>query len=294
MLDALHGFDLHVGFLVAGEVDIGQHQQSLRAVGDIEGAVEAQLLNSALLASRLVQRIRERDAAVVELIREVRRNNRDREWNGRLNLYVQFLPVVIGSHQAVDLGRLRDLVFFVHDTPPVELGQDAVVHAIPSVVLDVEVVGRNKLADAGSEDGSDGRDDRLFRLPLVVEGNDHGALGRQMTLVNRADHVLFDAGEAEVHRCVGMLHRVVPLIGPGHGDGHGIAGFDLDVHVAAAGGWTIRAPGMEACGLHGNGFVVGWSPVEDAIVLAECKRGAGAEQRGEPTEVSHITSIGGV
>ena len=287
MLDTLHRFDFDVGFLVAGEVDVGQDQESLRAVGDIEGAVEAKLLDAALLASGLVEGFSQRDGVVVELICKLGRKNGDRKRNGRLDLHAQFLAVVVGSHQAIDFGRLRDVVFFVHDAPPVELRQDAIVHAIPRVVLDVKVVGRNKLADARSEDGSDGGDDRLFRFSLIVEGDDHRALGRQMTFVNRIDDVLLDADWTEIHGSVGVLHRGVPLIGPDHGDGHRVAGFDLDVHVAATGGRMVDAAGVEACGLHRDGFAVGGSPVEDAIVLTECDCGTGAEQRDEYTEVSH-------
>jgi hypothetical protein len=287
VVDALHGVDLDVGSLVTGEVGVGQDQQSLRAIGDIEGAVEAKLLDAALFASGFIKSVGQRDVVVIELIRDMRRKNGDRERNGRLNLYAQFLAVVVWGHQAINFGHLRDIVFFVHDPPPVKLGQDAVVYAIPREVLDAEVVGRNKLADAGPENGSDGRDDRLFRLALIVESDDHRALGRQMTFVNRADDVLPDTHESEVHRSVGVLHRVVPLIGPRHGDGHGIVGFDLDVHVPAAGSRAVRPPGMEAGWFHGDGFVVGWSPVEDAVVLAECKCGAGAEQRGEYKEGSH-------
>ena len=194
---------------------------------------------------------------------------------------------MVGGHQAIDFGRLRDVIFFVHDSPPAELGQDAIVHAIPPVVLDVQVVGRNELADARTEDDPDGRDDGFLGLALIAERDDHRALGRQMTFVNRADDVFLDADETEVHRSVGVLHRVVPLIGPGHGDGHRIVGFDLDVHVATTGGRTVHAAGMDACGLHGDGLVVRGSPIEDTIVLTECDCRAGAEQYGECTELSH-------
>ncbi len=41
VLHALHGIDFDVGFLVSGEGDVGQDQQRLRAVRDIEAAIEA-------------------------------------------------------------------------------------------------------------------------------------------------------------------------------------------------------------------------------------------------------------
>ena len=82
MLDALHRFDLDVSFLVTGEVDIGQNQKSLWAVSYIEAAVEGEFLNAPLFASGLVERVGERDGAVVELISELRRKNGNREGNG--------------------------------------------------------------------------------------------------------------------------------------------------------------------------------------------------------------------
>src|SRR5262249_47667868 len=156
-------------------------------------------------------------------------------------------------------------------------------------VLDAEVVWRNKLLNARAKNRSDGRDDGPFRPSLIPEGDGHRALRWQVAFVNGVNHVLLDAGETEVYGSVGMQHRVVPLIGPGHRDGNGIAAFNLDVHVAAASSRMIGASGMKTCGLHRNSFVVRWSPVEDTVVLAECKRGA--EQHRENTQGSHSTSI---
>lgn len=67
MLDALHGLDFDVGSLVAGEVDVTHDQERLWAVSDVDGAVEAQLLDPALLASSLVEDVGERGGAVVEV-----------------------------------------------------------------------------------------------------------------------------------------------------------------------------------------------------------------------------------
>jgi hypothetical protein len=72
----------------------------------------------------------------------------------------EFLAVVVWSHQTVDLGYRRDLVFFVENVAPVELRLKAIV------VLDVDFVGGNELPCSGSEDGAN--------------------RGRKMTLVNRA------------------------------------------------------------------------------------------------------------
>jgi hypothetical protein len=61
VLDTLHGLDLDFGFLVAGEVDVGQDQEGLRAVRDIESAVEAEFLHAAFLAFGSVEGVSERD-----------------------------------------------------------------------------------------------------------------------------------------------------------------------------------------------------------------------------------------
>jgi len=60
------------------------------------------------------------------------------------------------------------------------------------------------------------------------------------------------------------------------------------VHVTAAGSRMVGAAGMKACGLHRDRFAVGWSPIEDPIVLTECERAARPEQRGEYAEFSHF------
>ena len=267
MLHALHRINLDVGFLVSGEGDVGKDEQGLWAVGDIEGAIEAHRLDATFLASSLVERVGETDGLVVDLIGQMRRQKRDRQRNGRLDLHAEFLGVVVGRHQAVNLGRWRHVIFFVEDATPVELGQDAVVHTIPAVVLDVEIVRRNELLRGGSEDHADGRDHRLLRPALVVEGDDHGPLGRQMALVSRAGDMLLHAKEVEIYGRVGMLHRGVPFVGPGHGDGDGISRLDANVQVAASGCGMVDAAGVQAGGFHGDGLGVGRSPVKDAIVL---------------------------
>ena len=100
---------------------------------------------------------------------------------------------MIGRHEAVDLGRQRHVIFFIQYAAPVEFGQDAIVHTSPAVVLDMEVVGRNELLRAGSEDGADRGDNRLLRPALVAEDNNHGPLGRQVALVDRVGDMLLHA-----------------------------------------------------------------------------------------------------
>jgi len=291
MVDALHCLDFDTGFLVAG-IGVGQDQQRLRAVGDVEAAVEAHRLDAALLASRFVESVGERDGLVVDLVREVRRKQRDRQRNGRLDLHVEFLAIVVGSHQAVDLGRRCDLVFFVQDAAPLETGLHAIVHARPAEVLDVEIVGVHELSDARSEDCSDRRDDGLFGPALVVEGDDHRPFGRKMTLINCVGHMLLHTEKAEIRRCSRVLYRGVPFVGPHHGHGDRISGIDLHVHVAASGSRMVDTAGMQAGGLQRNRFAVGRSPVEHAIVLRRQDGGEAAdEHRGKDREVPHPMSI---
>ena len=83
-----------------------------------------------------------------------------------------------------------------------------------------------------------------------------------------------------------MLHRVVPLVGPSHRYGDGKSGLDADVHVSSSGSGMVDAAGVKAGRFHGNGLVVGWSPVENTA-LPESERGQGAQQPGEDSEVSH-------
>ena len=78
MVHALHGIDLDFGFFVAGEVDIGKDQQRVRAVDDVEAAVETHLLDAALFASGLVEGVGETDGFVVNLVGQVRWQQRDR------------------------------------------------------------------------------------------------------------------------------------------------------------------------------------------------------------------------
>ena len=125
MLHALYGVGLDGGFLVAGKIDVGEDQQRLRAVGDVKSAVEAHRLDAAFLASGLVECVGEGDGFIVNLIGKVRWQQRDRQRDGRLDFHAEFLAVVVGSHQTVDLGYRRHLIFFVEDAAPVELGLNA-------------------------------------------------------------------------------------------------------------------------------------------------------------------------
>ena len=99
-----------------------------------------------------------------------------------------------------------------------------------------------------------------------------------MALVNRAGDMLLHAKKAEIHRRVGVLHGGVPFVGPSHGDGHGISGFNADVEVAASGCGMVDAAGVQAGGIHGDGLAVGGGPVEDAIVLSARGDGKGADE----------------
>jgi len=190
---------------------------------------------------------------------------------------------VVWSHQTVDLGYRRDLVFFVEDAAPVELRLKA------TVVLDVEIVGGNELPRSGSEDGANRGEGGPLGPALIAEGDDHGAFGGKMTLVNRAGDMLLHAEEAEIRRGSGA-HGGVPFVGPSHGDGDRVSGVDLHVHATAPNRGMVDAAGVEAGRLQRDGLAVGSSP--DNGILGIRVRGQGAEQqRGEDGEVPHPRSI---
>src|ERR1700674_3887315 len=151
MLDALYRVGLDSGFLVAAKIDVREDQQRLRAMRDIKSAVEAHGLDATFLAAGLVEGVGEGYGLVVDLISKMRWQQSDRQRDGRLDLHAEFLAVVVWSHQTVDLGCRRDLVFFVEDASPVELRLNV------TVVLDVEIVGRNELPRSRSEDDANGR-----------------------------------------------------------------------------------------------------------------------------------------
>src|SRR5882762_11355970 len=111
MLDALYSVGLDSGFLVAGKIDVGEDQQGLRAMGDVKSAVEAHGLDATFLAAGLVEGFGESYSLVVDLVGKMRRQQSDREGDRRLDLHAEFLAVVVWSHEAIDLGCRRDLVF---------------------------------------------------------------------------------------------------------------------------------------------------------------------------------------
>jgi hypothetical protein len=280
VVDALYCVDLDIGFLVAGKIDVGKNQQRLRAIGDVKSAVEAHRLDATFLAAGFVEGVVEGYGLVVDLVGKMRWQQSDRQGDRRLDLHAEFLAVVVWSHQTVDLGYQRYLVFFVEDATPVELGLNAIV------VLDMEIVGGNELPHSGSEDGANGGDDGLLGLALIAEGDDHWAFGGKMTLENRAGYMLPDAEEAKIRSGLGVLHGGVPFVGPGHGHGDRVSGVDLHVHVAAPDSRIVDAASVEAGGLQGDRLAVGRGPVENTV-LPESERGEGAEDRGDDGGVSH-------
>jgi len=287
VLNAHHRLDLDVGFLMAGEADVWKDQKCLRAIGEVEVAIEAKRLDPALLAAGFIQGVAEGDGFVVYLVGKMRRQYSHGEGNRRLDLHAEFLGIVIGSHQTVDFGRGRHIVFFLHNAAPMKFGLNAIVHTSPAVVLDVQIIGRNELPDAGPEDGADGGHHGLLGLALVSESNNHGPLGGKMALVNRAGEMLLDAEQVEIRGGLRMLHGVIPFVRPGHCDSDRICSRDTDVQVSTSCCGMVDATGVPACGLHGDSLGVGRSPVENPVLRAR-QRGKRAEQeRGKDGEGPH-------
>src|SRR6202140_4746396 len=283
MLDALYRVGLDSGFLVAGEIDVGEDQQRLRAIGDVKSAVEAHWLDATFLAAGLVEGVGEGHGLVVDLIGKMRWQQRDRQRDGRLDLHAEFLAVVVWSHETVDLGCRRYLVFFVEDSAPVELRLKA------PVVLDVEIVGGKELPRSRSEDDANGAEDGLLGPAFIAEDDNHGPFGGKMTLVNRAGDMLLHAEEAEIRRGSGA-HGGVPFVGPSHGHGDRVPGVDLHMHVAAPDSGMVTAAGVQAGGLQRDRLAVGGSPYNGTLRIWVCGQG-GEQQRGENRKVPHARSI---
>src|SRR6202521_793840 len=253
MLDALYRVGLDSGFLVAGKIDVREDQQRLRAIGDVKSAVEAHGLDATFLAAGSVEGVGEGYGLVVDLISKMRWQQSDRQRDGRLDLHAEFLAVVVWSHQTVDLGCRRDLVFFVEDPAPLELRLKA------SVVLDVEIVRGNELPRSRSEDGANGAEDGLLGPALIVEGEDHGPFGGKMTPVNCAGDMLLHAEEAEIRRG-SVAHGGVPFVGTSHRHGDRVSGVDLHMHIAAPDSGMVDAAGVQAGRFQRDGLAVGGSP----------------------------------
>src|SRR5215470_7662342 len=113
-----------------------------------------------------------------------------------------------------------------------------------------------------------------------------------MAFIDGSRDVLLHAEKFEIRGRFRVLHRVIPFVGPGHGDGDRMLDVDRDVHIAASGCRMIDTAGMQAGGLHGDGRAVGGSPVENTIVLGAGDGGKYAEQqRGKKREFAHTTNI---
>src|ERR1700686_991151 len=255
MLDALYRVGFDSGFLVAGKIDVGEDQQGLGPIGDVKSAVEAHGLNATFLAAGLVEGIGEGYGLVVDLVGKMRWQQSDRQRDGRLDLHAEFLTVVVRSHEAVDLGYRRDLIFFVEDAAPVEL------RLKETVILDVKIVGGKELPRSRSEDGANGCKDGLLGPALIAEGDDHGPFGGKMTLVNRAGDMLLHAEEAEI-RSGSRAHGGVPFVGPSHGHGDRVSGIDLHMHVAAPDRGTVDAARVQAGGLQRDRLAVSGGPYD--------------------------------
>ena len=132
--------------------------------------------------------------SVVDLVGKMRWQQSNRQRDGRFDLQAEFLSIVVWSHQTVDLGYRRDLVFFVEDAAPLEFRLKV------KVVLDVEIVGGHELSHFRSEDGANGRENEPLGAAFIAEGDDHPPFGGKMTLVNRAGDMLLHAEEAEIRR----------------------------------------------------------------------------------------------
>src|ERR1700716_314990 len=140
-------------------------------MGDVKSAVEAHRLDAAFLAAGFVECVGEGHGLVVELVGKMRWQQSYRQRDGRLDLHAEFLAVVVRSHQTVDLGCRRDVVFFVENAAPVELRLD------DTEVLNVKIVGSKELPRSRTEDDANGGEGGPLGPALIAEGDDHGPFG---------------------------------------------------------------------------------------------------------------------
>src|SRR5713226_8094663 len=147
ILHALHSLELDFGFFVVGDVGPGlrNNDERLRAVGQIEGALELQRLNAALLAGVFLQRRFELLRPGMKLVGDLRRQHGDDHGHRALDSYADRPAIVVGYEAAINLQEGSYLVLFLELENPLKLRLDAVFHADPAVILDMNVVGRNEM-----------------------------------------------------------------------------------------------------------------------------------------------------
>ena len=140
--DAFHYLHLNFGFFVIGDARgrLGNNDERLRAVGDIERALELQSLYTTLLAGIFLECGLKRFRLPMQLVCDLRRQHRNDHRHGRLDFYADLVAVVIGRESAINFQERSELVLFFHLAKPLKLGLDAVFHAVPAEVLDVNVV----------------------------------------------------------------------------------------------------------------------------------------------------------
>src|ERR1700694_1146273 len=87
-------------------------------------------------------------------------------------------------------------------------------------------------------------------------------VGTQVALVNSADHVLADAGQAQIRDSPGMLLSICPRLRCRHSDCDRLRGLNTHVNISAVGGGSINASSVEVGGIELRVFIARGNPIE--------------------------------
>src|SRR5438552_3073256 len=140
--DALHRQHLDFGFLVIRDASgrFRYHDERLRTVACIEGTLELQRLNAALLARVFLQRGLKHFRFGMQLVGDFRRQYGHHHGNRRFDFDAHLLPVMVRRKPSINLQERRELILLFDLSNPLILRLDAVFHAVPAEVLNVHVV----------------------------------------------------------------------------------------------------------------------------------------------------------
>src|SRR6266513_1809379 len=191
VFDALHRLHLDFGLFVGHAFGgFRHHDQRLRAIAGIEGALELQRLDAALLAGVLLQRGLEHFRLRMQLVGDIRRQHGHHHRHGRFDFYADLRAVMVRREPAIHFQERRQLILLFNLLNPLILRLDAVFLAEPAEVMDMHIIGSVEMAR--------GRTlvDRQHRRDALA----HGTLGLVILVQNGAE-----PGE---HRAISTIRTI--------------------------------------------------------------------------------------
>src|SRR2546429_7108200 len=145
-------------------------------------------LHAALLAGGFLERGLERSRLRMQLIGDLRWQHGHNHRHRRLDFDADSLAIMVRLEAAIYLQEGRQLVFFFYLVHPPKLWLDAVLDAIPVVVVDVQVIGSLETARRralGCKDSRDAyADGALGFVVRVQDGAEAGKQDRKSTRLN--------------------------------------------------------------------------------------------------------------